>query len=210
VKKYVKKAMPTVDMKTLWYHDNEVSLNTLTQGAMQSYPLIANGQSNSTRIGSEITLKSFQIKGMLYNNSGSESYARCIVIGHAGTVDPTYSTFPIFKITSANTTGTIASVNGLDTMYYPLNTTDCHVYHDKVHKLAGSATAGGPANTKMFSKFIKFGRGKKVVYKGNSSGYLNQNWLLSVYWIVADANDDTSTGTTVELSQLTRAWFTDC
>lgn len=198
-----------MEMKELWQHDNEVSLNTLTQGAMATYPLISTGSTNSTRNGSEITLKSMMIKGMLYNNSGSETYARMIIVGHEGTIDPTYSTFPIFRNTGAGATVTIASVNGLDTMYYPLNKVDLHVYHDKVYRLAGSATAGGPANTRQYSKWIKFGSGKKIAYKGNASGYQNQNYMVSVYWIVADANDDTSTGTTVELSQLTRVFFTD-
>jgi len=177
---------------------------------MQAYPQIANGQSNSTRIGSDISFKGLQVKGVLYNNSGSESYARLIIVGHPGTIDPTYSTFPIFKNTSAGATATIASVNGLDTMYYPLNNTELTIYHDKVFRLAGSATAGGPSNTRMFSKFVKFaGKGKMIRYKGNTSGVNNQNWFISVYWIVADANDDTSTGTNVELSQLTRMYFTD-
>jgi len=211
VKKYVRRALPSVEMKNIWYHDNEVSLNTLVQGAMQAYPLIANGNSNITRVGSEISLKSMQVKGMLYNNSGSESYARLIIVGHPGTIDPTYTTFPIFKSASSGTSAVIGTINGLDAMYYPINTTELTVYHDQVMKLAGTATAGGPSNTRMFSKFIKWpGKGKKIMYKANTSGYNNQNWMVSVFWIVADANDDTSTGTTVELSQLTRVWFTDC
>jgi len=210
VKKYVRRSMPRVEMKQIWYHDNEVQLNTLTQGAMQGYPQIANGQSNSTRIGSDISLKGVHVKGTLYNNSGSESYARLLIVGHPGTIDPNYATFPLFKNTSAGATTTISGLNGLDTMYYPLNNTEIKVHYDKKFRLAGSATAGGPSNTRMFSHFVKFpGKGKLIRYKGNTSGVNNQNWFVSIYWIVADANDDTTSGTVVELSQLTRIYFTD-
>lgn len=211
VKKYVRRAMPAIEFKENWYHDNEVQLNTLTQGAMQAYPQVSAGTNHTTRVGNEISLKSFQVKGILNNNSGSESYARLLILGHDGNLDPTYSTFPIFRNTANGTTSTISGVNGLDTMYYPINKVDCHVYYDKVMKLAGSATGNAGANTKMFSHMIKFpGKGKKIVYEASGTGVGSQNTYISVYWIVADANDDTSTGTVVELSQLTRFWFTDC
>lgn len=198
-------------MKENWYHDNEVQLNTLSQGAMQAYPLVTQGTTHVNRIGNEISMKSFQVKGVLNNNSGSESYARLIIVGHDGTLDPTYSTFPIFKAGQAGTTYTISQLNGLDTMYFPLNKDDLHVYYDKVMRLAGSATGNAGSNTRTFRKFIKFpGQGKRISYKANATGTGNQTWFISVYWIVADANDDTTTGTTVELSQLTRFWFTDC
>lgn len=197
-------------MKSNWYHDNEVQLNTLTQGAMQAYPQVSQGTTDLARIGNDINVKSFQVKGVLYNNSTQESYARLIICGHAGSLDPTFSTFPIFMAGASGASYNISQVNGLDTMYYPLNKTELHIYHDKVFKIAGSATGNAGANTRMYSHFIKFpGKGKKVTFKGNTSGTGNQNWFISVYWICADANDDTTTGTVVELSQLTRIWYTD-
>lgn len=209
-KKYVRRALPAVELKQQWYHDNEVLFNTLTQGAMQAYPTVSQGTSSLQRIGNVINLKMFQIKGILYNNSTSESYARCIIVGHPGSIDPTFSTFPIFRSGAVGATSTIASVNGLDTMYFPINNTELHVYYDKVMKIAGSVSGSAGVNTRSYSHMVKFpGKGKKINYKGNASGYLNQDWMISVYWIVADANDDTSTGTVVECSQLTRLWYTD-
>jgi len=211
VKQYVKRAMPAIEFKENWYHDNEVQLNTLTQGAMQGYPQVSVGNSHITRIGNEISLKSFQVKGVLNNNSGSESFARLLILGHDGNIDPNFATFPIFRNTSSGTTTTISSVNGLDCMYYPINKLDCKVYYDKVFRLAGAATGNAAGNTRMFSHFIKFpGKGKRIKYEATGTGVTNQNTFISVYWIVADANDDTTTGTTVELSQLTRFWYTDC
>lgn len=202
--------MPAVELKQNWYHDNEVQLNSLAQGAMQAYPLISQGASALQRTGNEISMKSFQLKGVLSNNSGSESYARCLIFGHNGNIDPNYSTFPLFRAGASGATYTISQVNGLDTMYYPLNKNDMTLYYDRVFKLAGSATGNGGSNTRQYSHFIKFpGKGKKVTFKANASGVTNQNWFISVYWIIADANDDTTSGTTLELSQMTRFWYTD-
>jgi len=211
VKKYVRSAVPRVEIKQQWQHDNEVQLNTLTQGAMQGYPQVINALAATGRIGSDISLLSVDIKGCLYNNSGAESYVRMLMVGHPGSIDPTFSTFPLFLTAGSGSTGTVSTVTGLDIMYYPINTTELTVYEDKVFRLAGSATAGGPSNTQFFHKIKSFGpRGKKITYKANSSGPNNQNWFVSVIWLVSDANDDTTAGTAVELSQLTRISYSDC
>lgn len=211
VKKYVKSVMPKIEVKTAWFHDNEVSLSTLAQGAMQAYPLLANGPTKSQRIGNDIMLTEFEIKGSLKNNSATNTiYARALIVGHTGEIDPTIATFPIFQGNFDETTLPVSSVNGLDAMYFPINKKELTVYHDKVYKLAGDANGNDGKETVFFSKHIKFGpKGMKVSYKGNTSGYKNQTKMVSVVWIVAEASDDTTTGFTVELSQLTRYWFTD-
>jgi len=210
VKKYVRRTMPAIERKCNWYHDNEVQLNTLSQGAMQGYPLVTQALAATGRIGNDINVSMFQIKGVLNNNSGSESWARCIVCSHDGTIDPNMGTFPLFVNGASNNTVTISTINGLDTMYYPLNKTDLTVYYDRKFRLAGSATGNAGNNTSMFNKTIKFpGKGKRFTFKGNTTGVNQQSAFISVIWIVADANDDTTTGTTVELSQLTRYWYTD-
>lgn len=210
VKKYVQRAIPHVELKEQWTHDNEVQLNTLVQGAMQSYPSVSQGTTHLTRVGNDINLKKFDIKGVLSNNSTSESFARMIIVGHDGDLDPTMSTFPLFLAGATGSTFTISSVNGLDTMYYPLNDKELHVYEDKVFRLAGSATGNAAVNAKYYSKTINFpGQGKLIKFKANATGVGNQSWFISVIWVVADANDDTSTGTVVELSQLTRFYYTD-
>lgn len=212
VKKYVKRALPKIELKTFWQHDNEVSLNTLSQGttANMYHPQLAVGNSGLQRVGNEINFKSMHLKGVLYNNSTQETYVRMIVVGCPGTLDPTITTFPLFRSGSSGVTSVVSSLNGLDQMYYPLNTMDLTVYQDNVFKLAGSNSYSGGSNTRMFSKFIKFpGKGKHVTFKGNTTGQNNQNWYINVIWLAADANDDTSTGTNVELSMLTRYWYQD-
>jgi len=203
--------MPAIEFKENWFHDDEVKLNTLNQGAMAGYPQVTVGNSHITRIGNEIALKSFQVKGCLNNNSVQESYCRLIILGHDGNLDPNAATFPLFRNTASGTTASISSVNGLNAMYFPINNVDNKIYHDKIYRLAGSATGNSGANTRMFNKFIKFpGKGMKIKYEATGTGVGNQNRFISVYWIAADSADDTTSGTDVELSQLTRFWYTDC
>jgi len=210
VRKYVARVVPHVETKEIWTHDNEVQLNTLSQGALQAYPTISQGTSHITRVGNDVNLKKFDIRGVLSNNSTSETFARMLVVGHDGNIDPTMATFPLF-LAAAGTSVTIGTLNGLDTMYFPINNKELHIYEDRVLRLAGSATGNAAQNAKYYSKTINFpGQGKLIKFKGGSSGYANQSWFITVVWIVADANDDTTTGTVVELSQLTRFMYTDC
>lgn len=197
--------MPKAEMKQIWQHTNEVAVNTLSQGTISVMPSIINGQSAQGRIGTSINAQGLHIKGAMYNNSTQESYVRLVVYGFNGSVDP-YNNF--FRNAGQNTVGAISSVNGLDAMYYPINKIDLHVYHDRVFKLGGSTTGAAASNTKMFSKFIKFG-GRKITFKANTSGVGNQDWQYGICWIASDANDDTSTGTTVEVSMLERFYFKD-
>lgn len=202
--------MPKSEMKSIWNHDNEVNLNTLSQGAIVSLPTISQGTTSTGRIGNEVFLKMMHMKGVLYNNSTSETYVRLVIVGHDANISPVLSTFPLFVNGSSNNTVPVGSVNGLDAQYYPLNKKDLTVYTDRKWKLAGSNAEAGARNTKMFSECVKWrGQGKKICYEGNTTGYENQNWLCTIIWIVSDANDDTSLGTNVELSQLTRIYYTD-
>lgn len=210
VKKYVRKSMPKTEMKSLWNHDNEVSLNTLTQGQIIALPQVTQGTSATQRIGNDIYLKMLHMKGALYNNSASESYVRLIIVGHNANITPSLATFPLFVNGASNNTVTTGQVNGLDAIYYPINKKDLTVYTDRTWKLAGSNVEAGARNTKLFSECVKWrGSGKRIRYEGNTVGYEAQNWLCSVIWIACDANDDTSFGTNVELSQLTRVFYKD-
>lgn len=193
-------------MKTTWTHTNELALNSLTQGYSTVGPLTGQGVNQNSRLGNEISLYGTHIKGALYNNSAGETFCRCVIVGYPGTNgDPTLN---LFQGNQNGNSAAISSVNGLDAMYFPINKAQLHVYHDKVYKLAGGAAGNSGANTRFFSHFIRFG-GKKIEYLGNLSGIGNQNWLYSIIWIAADASDDTTTGTTVDLSQLEIMYFKD-
>lgn len=207
VRKYVRRVMLKTEMKQAWAHHNEVQLSTLAQG-YQSLGVcqVGQGTASNNRIGNIIRAKGIHIKGAFNNNSTSESFVRALIIGYPATNgDPTLN---LFKNLPTNTSTGVSSVNGLDAMYYPINKTELHVYWDQVFRLAGSATGNSGANCKFFSHFVKL-NGRKIEYKSTGSGFSNQNWMYSVIFIAADANDDTSTGTAVELSALERFYWID-
>lgn len=195
--------MPKTEMKQLWAHTNEQSLLTLPQGTLQTWPILGPGAASGQRIGQEVQAQGFHIRGVLYNNSGSESYVRQIFVGYPTTVDVLAS---LFRTDAINTSTGIASLNGLDPIYFPLNKTELKIYHDKTYKLAGSVSGTDASNTRTFSRFIKL-NGKKIVYKGTDT--TPDNWLYGLIHIVADANDDTSTGTAVEISNVARFFYRD-
>jgi len=197
--------MPKVEMKQLWIHDNEVQLSTLAQGNITTGPAVTQGTNAGTRLGNEIRAMGVHLKGSLYNNSGAESYARLIIVGHSGSLDPAAN---LFRSTHFGNVVAATGINGLDAIYYPVNKHELTVYHDRVYKLGGSSTGTAASNTRMFSKFVKF-NGRKITYEGAATGPGLQSWQYSIIWIAADSNDDTSTGTVVELSQLHRFYFKD-
>jgi len=206
-RKYVRRIMPKTEMKVAWAHHNEIQLNTLSQGYQSvNGTYINQGTQTNTRVGNQIFAQGVHLKGVFNNNSTSESFVRMIVIGYPGTNGD-----PLLNLFKANTTGGtqgVSTLYGLDPIYFPINTGELHVYTDKVIRLAGSATGNAGMNCKFFNQFIKLG-GRKVEYKGNVYGTGLQSWMYSVIWIAADANDDTSSGTAIELSCLERFYFKD-
>ena len=206
-KKYVKRVLPKVETKQVWAHHNEVQLNTLSQGYQSTAECqIGQGTAANNRIGNIVHLSSLDLRGALNNNSTSESFVRMIVIMYPGTNgDPTLN---LFRTLPTGTTGGVSTVNGLDEMYYPINTLEFTVLYDHVYRLAGSATGNSGSNTVFFKKTLPL-RQKKLHFKSTSAGVGNQDWMYSVIWIAADANDDTSTGTAVELSCIERLFFKD-
>lgn len=197
--------IPKPEMKTTWSHENEVNLSTLAQGAISSGPALTQGNTAITRLGNEVRAMSLHLKGVLYNNSTQESLVRLMIVGGPGSLDPNTT---IFRTAANGTTSGPTGVTGLDAMYYPINKMEYHVYKDKLYRFGPSASGSAATNTRSFSTFVKLG-GRKITYKQNLTGTGNQSWQYHIVWIAADANDDTTTGTNVELSQLTRFWFTD-
>jgi len=202
-KRYVRRVMPKAELKQSWNHINEQQLSTLAQGFQSLGPAITMGTASNQRVGNVINVSGLHLKGALYNNSTAESFVRIIIAGYNTAIgDPTTS---LFRNGATGTISGVSGVNGLDAMYYPINKVDLHVYTDMVVRLAGSATGNSGANTRFFSKFVKFG-GKKVEYKSNAT---YGDWAYTCMFIASDANDDTSTGTAVELSYLERLFYKD-
>lgn len=205
VKRYVRRAIPKTETKQIWTHHNEIPLNSLTQGYRAAMPAIAQGATNVQRIGNVINLSALHLKGAFHNNAATESMVRFVMVGYPATNGDPLNNF--FRSTHSGLTTGMSGVNGLDQMYFPINKLELHVYFDQLIKLGPNA-ASGNSNVRMFNKFIKLGR-RKIEYKSNTTGVGNQNWEYSIIWLAADTNDDTSTGTTVEVSCLERLYFKD-
>ena len=206
-KQYVKRIMPKVEVKQQWQHSNEVVLSTLAQGTLlTSGPAIGQGVSAGERIGNVVHLNAINFKGALNNNSGSESMVRWVIVGFpSSNGNPTLN---LFRNASTGTSAAVSAVNGLDAMYYPLNTLELTIMFDKVYSLAGSATGNSAANVKLLNKTVQLGR-RKVEFKSTAQSYGNTSWMYASIMIAADSNDDTTTGTGVEVSLLERLYFTD-
>lgn len=193
-------------MKQLWTHTNEYQMNTLSQGYLTSGPLISEGIDDGQRTGAVVNVSGLHFRGVLNSNSSTDCFARCMVVGYPGVNgDPTLN---LFRNGQGGLAVGVNAINGLDAMYWPLNKMQLHVYVDKLYKLSAVGAGNAGASTRAFSHFVKFG-GKKVQFKGNLTGSGNQNWMYSIIWITAEAPDDTSSGNTVELSQLERLYFKD-
>ena len=198
--------MPKAEMKSVWNHQNEVALNTLTQGTQNIGPAVVQGVGADQRIGNVINASGLHFKGFLYNNSTQETWVRMIIVGYPTLVGNIDLLTNVFDATQSGTESGLNTINGLDAIYYPLNKKDYKVYRDKTYKLAGSVSGSAGTNTRMFNHFVKFNN-RKITFDG--SGSTTSNWTYNIMLIPADANDDTSTGTNVELSALTRFYFKD-
>jgi hypothetical protein len=205
-KSFVRRQLPKVEQKEVWIHNNEVQLNTLTQGYfLDNGPPVQQGTAAFNRIGIEIAAVRLHVRGVLSNNSTSESLVRMVVLFSQKNVDPSLQ---LFETTPAGTVANLSTLNGLDAMYYPINSDDFTVAYDRVFKLAGSATGNAANNVQLFEKSFSLGK-KRIKFDANLTGQTQQTWQYYVVYIAADANDDTSTGTVAELSSLTRFVFED-
>jgi len=204
-KQYVKNLLPKIETKEIRFHTNEVGLNTLSQGYFLQGPLIVQGTSRSSRIGNEVSAIGLDIRGVLCNNSTTESIVRVLVVSSSGSTDPTLE---LFQATDPGITGGLSTITGLDAMYYPLNTNDFRIHVDKVVRLAGSATGNGAENVQFMKEHINFPK-TRIKFDGNTTGIVNQSWSYHIILIATDANDDTSTGTVAEASFMSRFFYQD-
>jgi len=208
VKSYVKKvtAKQKPEMKVQSFTEaNETVMNTLsTQYLFQEFTC-SQGLGNAQRIGNEILLQGFHTKGVLHNNSTGTIWVRKLILGYSDSIQDGAFT-ELFRL-NLGTTGDLTTVVGLDVIYRPINKVKFHVYKDQVHKLSSNADTAGN-HTKFFNDFQKFG-GSKIKYEANTGGFTNQDKRFCILWLVADANDDTSLGNPIELSNITSWYFTD-
>jgi len=205
-KSYVKKLLPKIETKVFRMHANEVALNTLSQGYFFNGPAIVQGSGRGDRVGNEVSALGLDIRGVLNNNSTTESIVRMLVVSSKGPTDPSLE---LFDTGSTGSTGGLATINGLDAMYWQLNTNDFKIHVDKLVRLAGSATGNAAQNVQFIKENISFPK-TRIKYDGTVTGILNQSWSYHIIFIASDANDDTSTGTVAEVSYLAKFLYQDC
>lgn len=200
-----------VEHKSYFNSANEDTVSTLSQGASTNwYRLLApgTGTGGQGRIGNEIIADSVEILGHLNNNGTVVNYVRLVVgwlVGDvSGTADSSTDIFQSGTV-SASDFGTIT---GLQAMYAPINNNKLLVLSDTVHRLAKSSAVEGN-DTKMF-KIKRSLRQTKVIFEAQGSQTItNMNKQLYLIAFAAEAPNDTTTGTVVELSFISKAWYID-
>jgi len=145
--------MPKTELKRNVSYYDEISQSTLTQGSVTPMISITQGTGVNSRIGNQITVKGFHIKGLFNNNAATPNYIRMLLVWSP--CDTVTGLTTSYLFTDANQAGGVAgvgSVNGANILYYPVNKNAYRPVWDKVFKLGGS---GDPSCTRMFNKFIK-------------------------------------------------------
>jgi len=79
-KKYVRRMMPKTELKRNVSYYDEISQSTLTQGSVTPMISITQGTGVNSRIGNQITVKGFHIKGLFNNNAATPNYIRMLLV----------------------------------------------------------------------------------------------------------------------------------
>nr|QTE03355.1 MAG: capsid protein [Emberiza rustica CRESS-DNA-virus sp.] len=204
-KKYVRRMLPKVELKRNVLNSDEVSISTLTQGAMYPLTSLTQGTGSYQRIGNQVTIKGFHIKGLLNNNATTTNYMRMLLVWTNIDTLTTFSTAALFDdVNLAGGTGGTGTIFGANILYYPINKMTFKVAYDRVFKLGGS---GDPASSRMFSKFIKMNT--RLKYVANNAGDAYQDKQLSLVLLAAQSDDDVAAGQVIETSFMARTYYTD-
>lgn len=206
----VKKAVyGMAEKKRSLVHIDEQPLGSISQGSWYT-PLCT--PSNNTanvvnRVGQEITLSRMHFKGSLHNNGNTNNIVR-ILIGYYKDTQAFTTTSQIFE--NPNGFGTavgFSTVNNLDSTYWPVNPVKFTTVLDRTYLLApvGSVDA---SNVKVLEYKINL-KNAKIKFEGTDAGQDGQDKNLTMIAWTGEAGDDATIGTNVELSGLSRVFFTD-
>lgn len=185
---------------------NEESLSTVTQGSFVDPLDIGQGDTINDRAGDTIYVTGIRIRGVLHNNASNINMVRMCLLQTNEDANFSAAT-DLFE----SGTGAVdfSTVTGLNTMYHDFEKQKIKVKWDQVVSL-GTASDTSSAQVKYFDQFIRFpGRGLKVKYLGSSTGAAQVFPRLHLGFWAAEAPDDTSTGTTVEVSMRALTYFTN-
>lgn len=186
----------------------EKVLFTLTPGATADWAdlsTIVDFYSRNGRIGAEVTTTSVQLMGQLHNNATGVKIVRFLVGWIKDQSAPT-SLFELFDIDTG--TGTAAPADNTNlVLFRKTNKAKFQVLHDSIIKLGGVNTADG-TNTVTYKKSINLGM-KKIHFEGITEGTSNQDKRLYAIMLCQKANNDESTGSDIEWTQVSYLNYLD-
>lgn len=213
VKKYVKKVAsktrPEMKCQRFAFTENSL-LNTgaiATSFYWNEFPAISQGVTRDSRIGNEIYLHGYHAKGSYFNNGSSPVFIRRLVVGYSTGVAANSVASELFDLSTGVGTTLTTVGNNMGLITTRINKSQFKVYFDKVIKLSPTSATDG-TQTKLYNYFQKFG-GKKITYEANAVGANNQDARLAEIYLVAQADNDASTGFVVEQTLNNAIYFTD-
>lgn len=186
-------------------HFNELNLSSTTPGTFYDPMIISEGTGPDQRIGNNISLSGYHLKGVFHNNNVAlTSYVR-MALFYTTDRDQVTTASELF-IDQNHSTLTGSTIGGLDLIYHPFNKSKVKVLYNKVHKLGPNDGSQG-SHTKFFNMFVKL-RNRKIEFEHGTSGNAsNVSPRLHLGVWVSTANDDNDIG--VELSSMGRLWYKD-
>lgn len=192
------------ETKRTWLHFNEVALSHVDNATFYDPLIIPQGTAVNERIGNEIKLSGFHLRGAFNNNYEGVNYIRMMLFYYKDQADVTTSSE--FFDSSGGAANSTTSLAGLNSIYYPVNKTKVQVMYNKVFKLA-AASSDGTSSTKFFNTFVKL-HGRKIKFEGPSTGADNVSPRLHLAFWMSDAQDDFPSSQ-VELSAVGSVWYKD-
>lgn len=206
VKREVKKQLfKNAEKKMCWLSGEESALTTLTQFYAYDPLDISQGFDTRTRIGDEIRLGGIHARFLLKNNSNYTVYVRMALVKTFDEYNFTSSSY-IFDTNVGGQT-TPSSLTGIKQIYTPFDTSRINIVWNKILKLAPANGTDGK-ECAVYQRWANL-RNIKIQYQANSSGSQNVKPRYHILFCLADADNDTSTGNTIEVSWLVRTYFTD-
>lgn len=192
------------ETKRSWLHFNETALTHVGVASFYDPIAISQGTAVNERVGNEIKLSGFHLRGAFNNNYEGVNYVRMMLFYYKDQADVT--TASDFFEASGGSSLTSAASAGLNSIYYPVNKTKVQVMYNKVLKLA-AASSDGTASTKFFNMFVKL-HGRKVRFAGPATGADNVSPRLHLAFWISDAQDDFPSSQ-VEISAVGSTWYKD-
>ncbi len=193
------------ETKCKMIHFNESSFTTGAHAYYYDPMNISEGTGPDNRVGQQITLSGYQLKGVFKSNAPNEHQYIRMILFYA----KDRSNFDVnseLHVSSNHLPLTGATIGGLDKIYHPLNKALVTPLYDKTIKIAPYSNTQSDG-TRLFNFFVKL-HNRKISFENTATGVDNVSPRLHLAVITAGASDDELTST-VEMSAFQRLWYKD-